>query len=469
MSRIVLATRWFFPLVAVLAVVALFGAQPALAAGVVGNGTPASCTETALDNALNGGGIVTFNCGANPKTITLTFTKNISANTKLNGGNKIILKAPNTQHFQVFGGVTFKISNIILKNGLSNSGGAIENFGTTKAISVTFSNNHSLSHGGAINNYETLVVKSSTFKNNQSDQEGGAIFNTGGTVTVKSSTFTGNKANNAKSGGAIENDAGSLIVVSSTFTGNQGFNGGAILNLDIANVSASTFTGNIVSNGGGAIMNLNGTLTLTTSTLDSNQAVYGGGLVLYGSNNSITRSTFSNNTSSGSGGGIYGDSDTTYTNITLSSNHVTGNGQGGGGLYQYYGNATLNFSTVANNTASFGAGVNKDGSAPGYLQVQDTVLSKNSGGNCAGIVASLGHNLSSDTYCGDFTNTGDMTHKNAQLGALASNGGPTKTHLPLSGSPLISKGVAIGGITTDQRGVSRPQGGGVDIGSVEIP
>ncbi len=33
------------------------------AAGVVGTGTPGSCTQTALTTALTGGGTVTFNCG----------------------------------------------------------------------------------------------------------------------------------------------------------------------------------------------------------------------------------------------------------------------------------------------------------------------------------------------------------------------------------------------------------------------
>ena len=47
----------------------------AQAAGVVGTGTPGSCTEAALDSALAGGGAVTFNCGPNPATITLSAQK----------------------------------------------------------------------------------------------------------------------------------------------------------------------------------------------------------------------------------------------------------------------------------------------------------------------------------------------------------------------------------------------------------
>ena len=41
------------------------------AAGAVGTGSAASCTQAALDTALVGGGLVTFNCGADPVTITV--------------------------------------------------------------------------------------------------------------------------------------------------------------------------------------------------------------------------------------------------------------------------------------------------------------------------------------------------------------------------------------------------------------
>jgi hypothetical protein len=42
------------------------------------------------------------------------------------------------------------------------------------------------------------------------------------------------------------------------------------------------------------------------------------------------------------------------------------------------------------------------------------------------------------------------------------------THALLEGSPAIDKGVAVEGITTDQRGVARPQGRAPDIGSFEF-
>jgi len=53
------------------------------------------------------------------------------------------------------------------------------------------------------------------------------------------------------------------------------------------------------------------------------------------------------------------------------------------------------------------------------------------------------------------------------LSALADYGGPTHTHALMSGSSAID--MADGGLCpgTDQRGVSRPQGDGCDIGAYE--
>ena len=82
-------------LVIVVVLLAPLPSQRAHAAGMVGNGTPESCTEAALDTALTGGGLVTFNCGGE-KTIILTSTKTISNDTTIQGGNLITLSGGNS-------------------------------------------------------------------------------------------------------------------------------------------------------------------------------------------------------------------------------------------------------------------------------------------------------------------------------------------------------------------------------------
>jgi hypothetical protein len=60
-----------------------------------------------------------------------------------------------------------------------------------------------------------------------------------------------------------------------------------------------------------------------------------------------------------------------------------------------------------------------------------------------------------------------------RLAPLASNGGPTKTHALLAGSPAIDRGDNSGAPAADQRGVARPRDGDgdgtsvVDIGAFE--
>jgi hypothetical protein len=76
-------------------------AGPALADATVGDGTPGSCTRAALQTAINGGGLVTFNCGASPHTIVLDQTLNLdmqsasaSLTVTIDGGNLITLSYP---------------------------------------------------------------------------------------------------------------------------------------------------------------------------------------------------------------------------------------------------------------------------------------------------------------------------------------------------------------------------------------
>ena len=68
---------------------------------VVGEGTPASCTSAAFVEAVAAGGVITFDCGPDPVTITLTETAKIVNNTGpeivIDGGGLVTLSGGGTE------------------------------------------------------------------------------------------------------------------------------------------------------------------------------------------------------------------------------------------------------------------------------------------------------------------------------------------------------------------------------------
>jgi hypothetical protein len=111
-----------------------FSQTIARASGIVGDGTPESCTESSLRTVLEGGGMVSFNCGPAPHEIAFTTQLIITAPTSLDGGNLIILNgSQRTRILNVISGTTLNLANITLINGSEtgdNYGGAIWNSGT---------------------------------------------------------------------------------------------------------------------------------------------------------------------------------------------------------------------------------------------------------------------------------------------------------------------------------------------------
>jgi hypothetical protein len=83
------------------------------------------------------------------------------------------------------------------------------------------------------------------------------------------------------------------------------------------------------------------------------------------------------------------------------------------------------------------------------------------------MIQTLGYNLSDDTSCNLDAGGDRREGSDPRIGPLADNGGLTMTHALLTGSPAIDTGIAVPGITTDQRGVARV--GRPDIGAYEVP
>jgi hypothetical protein len=264
----------------------------------------------------------------------------------------------------------------------------------------------------------------------------------------------------------IQDGAGALTVRNVTITGgNTGGSGGGVFAQGDLTVEGSVISNNRADQFGGGLVT-NGVLVVRSSSVVSNGSGEGGGGIQGHLDVTVLDSDVSDNLN----GGIATspDASATLTVINTTVNHNTLAGLGGG-IFSG-GNATLVYVTVTDNSAN-DAFASLD---VGLLSSFGSVVTNSAGaGNCLVDPASvsLGYNFSDDDTCLFTAPTDRQGAGDPLLGPLASNGGPTQTRLPQPGSPLldaIPAAACAPDVTTDQRGVIRPQGGSCDIGAVEV-
>ncbi|CAN5338127.1 hypothetical protein BH11PLA2_BH11PLA2_50270 [soil metagenome] len=277
------------------------------------------------------------------------------------------------------------------------------------------------------------------------------IFNTsvgpqGQVVTLRNLGITGGMANH---GGAIlVGDYRTLNVVDSRLFGNFSSSTGGGISTGTSegvtiNLTRSTLSGNTTGGRGGGVFNgFGGTTTITDCALTNNFCYFGGGGGAYSSGSATIRnSTISGNTApSGGGVGIYLSAGLTLRNSTITNNSASGSG---GGIRS--GTLDIASSIVSGNISNTGTSDISTGTS--------VVLNSSAVGNATGFTFTGSNNLPFGT--------------NLKLGALASNGGPTQSHLPALDSPLLNVGSNPAGLSADQRGLPRAFGVS-DIGSVEV-
>lgn len=224
-------------------------------------------------------------------------------------------------------------------------------------------------------------------------------------------------------------------------------------------------TGNSTNlNGGGLYTGPSATLNITDSVLSGNKAGgVGGGLHVGGKSATMRGVTITGNTANG-GGGISTSGHLDLENATITGNKATGAfAQGGGILYTQLislgAKLTARHITISANQAPNGAGGGIAMPNARSGAVTGSIIAGNTGGNCLGLNATGGHNLTNDagTTCGMSTTENDQVNTDPQLGALTDNGGPTPTQAITSTSPAhhaipTSSDLCTG---TDQRGVTR--------------
>ena len=221
----------------------------------------------------------------------------------------------------------------------------------------------------------------------------------------------------------------------------------------------SLIGGNPQADGGGLLNE--GTLTLTSCQVSESMATFGGAL----SNGesgvaTIEACTLYDNTAS-SGGAIDNRGELSLTNSTLSGNSATTNG---GGLSNRLGTVTVTNATLAANSADNGGGIANEAA----ITLLNTIVADNSAlsnPDVFGSVDSHGTNLVGAAGTSTGWTANDLLNTDPLLGPLTDNTGTTLTHALLVDSPAIDAGVDVGALSTDQRGISRPQDALVGTGT----
>jgi hypothetical protein len=281
-------------------------AQPAT---VIGNGTPASCTSAAVVAAVAQGGVVTFNCGADPLTITMAATARVFNNKPdlvLDGGGKITLSGGGARRIlyqntcdqnlvwtspncDTQDNPKTTVQNITLVDGNAS--------GQSYGLNEVYGGGAIFARGGRL-----AIVNARFFRNRCEstgpDVGGAAVraleMSRAAPVYVSNSTFGGaaGYGNECSNGGGLSSIAVSYAVINSVFSHNKaigrgqnpavpgtpgGGSGGAIYmdgNRFDLSVCGSVMRNNSANEGGGAIFYVSndrsGTMSLTDSTFDSN-------------------------------------------------------------------------------------------------------------------------------------------------------------------------------------------------------
>ena len=273
---------------------------------VIGTGSPAGCTSAAVVRAVAQGGIITFDCGTAPVTITMTATarvRNTSHQVVLDGGGLVTLSGGGRRQILYMNTCDAKqkittsdcynqqwpqltVQNITLKNGNSQvrqsqaaqfgggGGGALFDLGgQLKVVNSRFLNNRCYQSGPDLGGAAIRAL--AQYRNRA--------------VYITRDTFSGGRCSN---GGALSSIGVSWMVLNSVMTNNRaigyganpasrgtagGGSGGAIYT--DGNKYSLKVVGTVIRNdrareGGGAIFfvsdNDTGWLTIKNSTLHGN-------------------------------------------------------------------------------------------------------------------------------------------------------------------------------------------------------
>ncbi len=236
-------------------------------------------------------------------------------------------------------------------------------------------------------------------------------------------------------GGIFTSLDGTTSISNSTISSNYAsFAGGGIHTFaGIVSINDSTISGNSANGDGGGISNYSGTVNISNSTVSSNSAFsgsddsgdpYGGGIINSNGSLSISNSNISSNSSDFDGGGIANlvDGTANISDSTISDNSAPF----GAGISNSSGTANISNSTISDNSANFGGGLyNND-----IVNLNNSSISGNSAVSSGGGIynfegtPTINNSTISDNsanFGGGIQNSGVFSRANINNSTISSN------------------------------------------------
>ena len=345
------------------------------------------------------------------------------------------------------------------------------------------------------------IIDGTLFENNVATTGGGVYsFNFSGSDLILESVFRNNRAEGARSMPDSSCPGGNVVRPA-------GRGGGLFYGLrrsfspEIPAIADTTFVGNSALEMGGGIyidarsgpLGSAEVFHIARVTVADNQAAQGGGIVLFDQELSSPADlhepvVISNSTVSGNralGGEFPANA------VEFPADQVPDDAPTGGGILNISGNLSLFFSTLLDNEAIRGLGIASNDRGLSTLGANIIAHNDSVGEDCwLATYDSAGCNFDSDGTCKLLPIDATLPVPpgavapvlDALFGPLQDNGGSTDTHALLTGGPEYAGNPVIdvlpppaGGLladycnasATDQRGITRPDGGNCDSGAYE--
>lgn len=328
-----------------------------------------------------------------------------------------------------------------------------------------------------VNNGVTVVISGVTIENGHASFGGGGI-DSSGNLTLTDCVVTNNTVTSTgtvRGGGIIA--SGALTLTNTTISNNTITSTGAVNGFDISGpaifwagtsamtISASTISGNAgvldrtgagpSGQGDAAVTIAFGSANMRDSTISGNTAATGANMLSSGAISmlnpqgtvTVTNSTLSDNRTGSYGGGIYTQGTLVVVSSTITRNHADTSG----GIYVSFGSTTLTDTLIAGNTGSTGDG-------QGNIATASTNNLIGDGSNFSGI-----SNGTNGNQVG--THGSPIDAKLDPAGLQPNGGGPQTIALQPNSAAIEAGGACPNGVTTDERG--QPRVGSCDVGAYE--